>query len=54
MYFYSQVQVSKVEDLDAALLRLDTGVDIALKRAKAWSKYAKDIVYYVDKKAHLG
>lgn len=42
------------EEIDSTLYRLETGVDIALQRAKAWTKYAKDVVTYVDKKLHFG
>ncbi|XP_023933106.1 rho GTPase-activating protein 45-like [Lingula anatina] len=40
-------------ELDAILLRLESGVELALQRAKAWSKYAKDIMTYVEKKSTL-
>ena len=42
------------EDIDMVLHRLDDGVDVALQRAKAWSKYAKEILTYVEKKNALG
>ena len=29
---------------------LDRGVDFALERAKIWSKYAKDVLNYVEKR----
>ncbi|CAH1243229.1 ARHGAP45 [Branchiostoma lanceolatum] len=41
------------EEIDNTLLRLESGVDLALQRCKAWSKYAKDIITYVEKKASL-
>jgi hypothetical protein len=28
-------------------------VDFALQHAKLWSKYAKDIMMYVEKRAHI-
>ena len=28
----------------------DCGVDLALQRAKIWSKYAKDVINYVEKR----
>ena len=40
-------------DIDQRLLKFDDAVDMALNRAKAWSKYAKDIAYYVDKRASM-
>ncbi|XP_074643925.1 rho GTPase-activating protein 29-like isoform X2 [Tubulanus polymorphus] len=41
------------EDVDTTLLRLEAGVDIALSRAKAWSKYTKDLMVYVEKRSQL-
>ena len=40
-------------DIDQSLLRIDQGVDISLNRAKLWSKYAKDIISYIDKRASM-
>ncbi len=42
------------EELDSILVHCDSGMELALKRAKAWSKYAKDIITYVEKRAVLG
>lgn len=42
------------EEVNVILKQLDSGVDKALQRAKVWSKYLKDIIYYIDKKAQLG
>ena len=42
------------EELDNILIKCDSGMEVALKRAKAWSKYAKDIISYVEKRAALG
>ena len=42
------------EEIDRSLHRLDSGVEVALQRAKAWSKYAKDIITYVEKRVQLG
>lgn len=42
------------EEIDSALLRNDNGIKSALSYAKAWSKYAKDIVVWVEKKINLG
>ena len=39
--------------MDAVLLQLEQGVEVALHRAKLWSKYAKDIMTYVEKRCHL-
>uniref|UniRef100_A0A0B8RXH3 Rho GTPase-activating protein 29 n=1 Tax=Philothamnus irregularis TaxID=1899461 RepID=A0A0B8RXH3_9SAUR len=41
------------EEIDSALLRNDNGIKSALSYAKAWSKYAKDIVVWVEKKINL-
>ncbi|GFY76759.1 rho GTPase-activating protein 45 [Trichonephila inaurata madagascariensis] len=38
------------EEIDARLARLSDGVDLALRRAKVWSKYAKDVMTYVEKR----
>ena len=32
---------------------LDQGVEVALHRAKVWSKYAKDVLSYVEKRTGL-
>lgn len=42
------------QDVDARLMRLNEGVECALRRAKVWSKYAKDVMTYVEKRAQLG
>ncbi|KAJ8270338.1 hypothetical protein GJAV_G00113210 [Gymnothorax javanicus] len=39
-----------VEDVDFTLLRSDSGVESALLYAKAWSKYTKDVLAWVDKR----
>ncbi|ELU00074.1 hypothetical protein CAPTEDRAFT_206255 [Capitella teleta] len=41
------------EEIDRMLLRYESGVDIALQRAKAWAKYTKEIIIYVEKRAHM-
>ncbi|XP_064626065.1 rho GTPase-activating protein 45-like isoform X2 [Lineus longissimus] len=41
------------EDVDHTLMKLEDGVEVALDRAKAWSKYVKDIITYVEKRAML-
>ncbi|XP_072172828.1 rho GTPase-activating protein 45-like [Diadema setosum] len=41
------------EEIDAWLMQLEGGVDLALERAKAWSKYSKDVILYVEKRVHL-
>ncbi|XP_040576906.1 rho GTPase-activating protein 45 [Lepeophtheirus salmonis] len=38
------------EQIDALLMRHEQGVDHALFRAKLWSKYAKDVMTYIEKR----
>ena len=42
--------ILSVDQVDAVLMRHDRGVDMALERAKIWSKYAKDVIIYVEKR----
>lgn len=42
------------EEIDARLGRLTDGVDLALRRAKVWSKYAKDVMTYIEKRCSAG
>ncbi|XP_043856667.1 rho GTPase-activating protein 29-like [Dromiciops gliroides] len=41
------------KELDSMLLRNDDGIELALSYAKMWSKYAKDIITWVEKKISL-
>ncbi|XP_070602615.1 rho GTPase-activating protein 29 [Erythrolamprus reginae] len=41
------------EEIESALLRNNNGIKSALSYAKAWSKYVKDIVVWVEKKINL-
>ncbi|NXU48849.1 RHG29 protein, partial [Turnix velox] len=41
------------EELDSMLLRNDSGIELALSYAKAWSKYTKDVVAWVEKRLSL-
>ncbi|XP_010172815.1 rho GTPase-activating protein 29 [Antrostomus carolinensis] len=43
----------RAEDVDGMLLRNDSGIESALSYAKAWSKYTKDVVAWVEKKLSL-
>ena len=52
--FHVAVSTLSPEELDNILIKCDSGMEVALKRAKAWSKYAKDIISYVEKRAALG
>ncbi|NWI54049.1 RHG29 protein, partial [Calyptomena viridis] len=40
----------RAEEVDSMLLRNDSGIESALSYAKAWSKYTKDVVAWVEKK----
>ncbi|PIN96869.1 hypothetical protein AB205_0124250 [Aquarana catesbeiana] len=40
----------RAEEVDNMLMRNDSGVESALAYAKAWSKYAKDILAWVEKR----
>ena len=42
------------EDVDLTLQKNDSGVESALLYAKAWSKYTKDLLAWVDKRLGLG
>lgn len=44
----------RAEEVDSMLLRNDSGIESALSYAKAWSKYTKDVVAWVEKKLSLG
>lgn len=44
----------RAEEIDSTLLRYDNGIESALSYAKAWSKYTKDIVAWVEKKLNVG
>ncbi|XP_050568103.1 rho GTPase-activating protein 29 isoform X5 [Cygnus atratus] len=43
----------RAEEVDNMLLRNDSGIESALSYAKAWSKYTKDVVAWVEKKLSL-
>lgn len=45
---------SRLEEMDGALLRSDSGVESALLYAKAWSKYTKELLAWVEKRLYLG
>jgi hypothetical protein len=40
-------------DIDDRFLALPEGIDLALHRAKVWSKYAKDVINYIEKRAQI-
>lgn len=41
------------QQIDELVMRLEHGVSLALQRAKIWSKYAKDVLMYIEKRASL-
>ena len=43
-------EVISPDKIDSLLMHHDCGVDLALQRAKIWSKYAKDVINYVEKR----
>uniref|UniRef100_A0A8D0FJP6 Rho GTPase-activating protein 29 n=1 Tax=Strix occidentalis caurina TaxID=311401 RepID=A0A8D0FJP6_STROC len=49
----SRVGHLRAEEVDSMLLRNDSGIESALSYAKAWSKYTKDVVAWVEKKLSL-
>lgn len=50
----SSPELSPVEQVELLLLRNDRGVESALLYAKAWSKYTKDVLAWVEKRLSLG
>ncbi|KAL1480121.1 hypothetical protein MTO96_051302, partial [Rhipicephalus appendiculatus] len=50
---YASAMTLTGPEADAKLMRIDDGVEFALRRAKVWSKYAKDVISYVEKRANL-
>ncbi|XP_051538231.1 rho GTPase-activating protein 29-like isoform X1 [Myxocyprinus asiaticus] len=44
---------ARQEEMDGALLRSDSGVESALLYAKAWSKYTKELLAWVDKRLNM-
>eukprot|EP00794_Sanderia_malayensis_P007744 gene7744-8585_t len=49
----AESSAARMESLDKALLSIEGSVDIALQRTKVWSKYAKDIIGYMERRAHI-
>lgn len=47
-------QPVRPEEVDRALQRQDSGVDSALLYAKAWSKYTKELLAWVEKRLSMG
>uniref|UniRef100_A0A671PFG0 Rho GTPase-activating protein 29 n=1 Tax=Sinocyclocheilus anshuiensis TaxID=1608454 RepID=A0A671PFG0_9TELE len=51
--FAGPSQPARVEEMDGALLCSDSGVESALLYAKAWSKYTKELLAWVDKRLNM-
>ncbi|XP_061694283.1 rho GTPase-activating protein 29-like isoform X2 [Syngnathoides biaculeatus] len=47
------VPVSREEEVDLTLLKHDSGVESALLYAKAWSKYIKDLLAWMEKRVTM-
>ncbi|WAR22755.1 RHG29-like protein [Mya arenaria] len=41
------------EEIDGTLMKLQAGLELAFQRAKAWSKYLKDVMAYIERRAQL-
>ena len=54
-YLHTHVEdeVISPDKIDSLLMHHDCGVDLALQRAKIWSKYAKDVINYVEKRISM-
>lgn len=44
----------RAEEVDRTLQRQDSGVESALAYAKAWSKYTKELLAWVEKRLNMG
>ncbi|KAK7468187.1 hypothetical protein BaRGS_00036600 [Batillaria attramentaria] len=49
----AEAKVQPKKKLDAVMVGLEAGLDLALQRAKAWSRYTRDIISYIEKKSQL-
>ena len=45
--------MSFLDSLSSPFVPVPVGVEHALYRAKVWSKYAKDVIAYIEKRAQL-
>lgn len=50
----ADVPLSREEEVDLILLKHDSGVESALLYAKAWSKYIKDLLAWMEKRVTMG
>lgn len=44
----------RAEEVDRTLQQQDSGVESALAYAKAWSKYTKELLAWVEKRLNMG
>lgn len=49
-----EVPLSREEEVDLTLQKNDSGVESALLYAKAWSKYIKDLLAWMEKRMAMG
>lgn len=49
-----EVPLSREEEVDLTLLKNDSGVESALLYAKAWSRYLKDLLSWMEKRLAMG
>ena len=49
----SPIESLSPTEIDDRFLALPEGIDLALHRAKVWSKYAKDLIAYIEKRAQI-
>lgn len=49
-----EVPLSREEEVDLTLLKNDSGVESALLYAKAWSRYLKDLLAWMEKRLAMG
>ncbi|CAG2180214.1 unnamed protein product, partial [Oppiella nova] len=49
----SPVNSLSAADIDDRFLALPEGIDLALHRAKVWSKYTKDVIAYIEKRSQI-
>ena len=50
----SSLSPAQPGEVDAALQRSDSGVESALLYAKAWSKYTKELLVWVERRLSMG
>lgn len=49
----SPIESLSPTEIDERFLSLPEGIDLALHRAKVWSKYVKDLITYIEKRATI-